>query len=76
MEKILKFVTGSEVEPVLGYGVSPHITFDSRMTSFFPTSNTCINRLTLATGDCVPGNEDESYSMFDLAFVNDYFGSP
>ena len=76
METILKFVTRSEMEPVLGYGVSPHITYDSLTASFFPTSNTCINRLTLATGDCVPRSEDETYNIFDLEFVNDYFGSP
>lgn len=76
IEKILKFATGSEVEPVLGYSVSPHIAFDSLTASFFPTSNTCINRLTLATGECVPSNDDQSYNIFDLAFANDYFGNP
>ena len=76
MERIPKFVTRSEVEPLLGYGVSPHVTVNSYMASFFPTNNTVTNRLTLATGDCVPGSEDESYNIFDLAFVNDYFGSP
>ena len=75
IEKILKFVTGSEVAPVLGYDVSPHIIFDSYMASFFPTSNTCINRLTLAIGDCVPDIDEETYNIFDLAFVNDYFGN-
>ena len=74
--KVLKFVTGSEVEAVLGYGVSPHITFDCNSMSFLPTSNTCINRLTLAIGDCVPDKAEEVYSFFDYAFLNDYFGNP
>ena len=74
MVKILKFVTGSEVESILGYRVAPHITFDHHAAHCLPKSRTCINRLTLATGDCVP-NDLDMYGFFDLAFVNEYFGN-
>ena len=78
MAKVIKFVTGSEAEPVLGYGINPHIVFNCYAISCLPTSNTCINKLTLPVGDkvCkVPRNPDKSYEFFDYAFNSDYFGS-
>ena len=74
--KVLKFVTGSEEEAVLGYGVSPYVVFDRQTVSFPPTSNICINRLTLATGDCVPKEKENIYNLFDYSFSNEYFGNP
>ena len=44
--------------------------------SFLPNSNTCINRLTLFIGDCVPDKAEEVYSFFEYAFLNDYLGNP
>ena len=73
---MLKFVTGSEEEAVLGYGVSPHVVFDRHTVSFLPTSNICINRLTLATGDCVPKEKENNYNLFDYSFSDEYFGNP
>lgn len=75
LEKVLKFVTGSEAEPVLGYGINPHIAFDRFAKSCLPTSNTCVNKLTLPVGDMVPQNPAEIYAFFDYAFSNDFFGN-
>lgn len=75
LEKVLKFITGSEAEPVLGYGIDPHIVFDRFAKSFLPTSNTCVNKLTLPVGHMVPPNHAEIYAFFDYAFTNDYFGN-
>ena len=46
MGKVIKFVTGSEAEPVLGCGVNPDIVFNPYAISCLPTSNTCIKKLT------------------------------
>ena len=75
MAKLMKFVTGSEAEPVLGYGINPHIVFNPYAIAGLPTSNTCINKLTLPVGDKVPQNPQKSYEFFDYAFNSDYFGS-
>ena len=56
----MKFVTGSEAEPVLGYGINPHIVFNPYAISCLPTSNTCTNKLTLPVGDKVPQNPEKS----------------
>lgn len=74
LEDVLKFVTGCETEPVLGFQMKPSIFFDAAMPSCIPTSNTCINRLTLAIGDIVPDGKEELFQFFDYAFLNDYFG--
>lgn len=74
MGDVLKFITGAINEPVLGYGMKPTITFDEKMPSCLPTSNTCINRLTLAIGEKVPEDKERIYTYFDYAFANSYFG--
>ena len=74
LPKILKFVTGSEIEPVLGYAIDPRIEFDKYAPSALPTSNTCINKLTLAIGDNLPPDRSDIYDFFDYAFTSDYFG--
>ncbi|XP_028401093.1 uncharacterized protein LOC114524162 [Dendronephthya gigantea] len=50
LENILKFVSGSEYEPVLGFSISPQIDFVMSESSY-PTANTCINKLCLVIGD-------------------------
>ena len=75
LEKVLKFITGSEEEPVLGCGIDPHVVFDRVAKSFLPTRNTCVNKLTLPVGDMVPPNHAGIYAFFDYAFTNDYFGN-
>ena len=68
----MKFVTGSEAEPVLGYGINPHIVFNPYAISCLPTSNTCTNKLILPVGDKVPQNPEKSYEFFDYAFNSDF----
>lgn len=74
LEDVLKFVTGSGNEPVLGFSIQPTICFNGAMLSSIPTSNTCINKLTLPVGSIVPDNKEVGFSFFDYAFVNNYFG--
>ena len=74
MGDIMKFVTGSENKPVLGYGMKPTVCFNENVLSCLPTSNTCINRMTLAIGDNVPEDKVQMFAYFDYAFVNNYFG--
>ncbi|XP_068689839.1 uncharacterized protein [Montipora foliosa] len=71
---ILKFVTGSENEPVLGFQMKPSISFDAGMPSCLPISNTCINGLSLPVGGIVPNDKVDAFSFFDYAFLNDFFG--
>ncbi len=74
LERILKFITGSMIEPVLGFEVQPNITFDGEMLSCLPISSTCSNRLTLPIGEVVPEENEKVYTFFDYAFCNAYFG--
>ncbi|XP_052286845.1 uncharacterized protein LOC127882320 [Dreissena polymorpha] len=72
---ILKFATGTEEEPVLGFCIKPSIHFVEADT-FLPTANTCVNRLnlTIPHGSLAVTSQDELFEMFDLAFCNTYFG--
>ena len=63
LETVLKFVTATETEPILGYTIHPHIVFDKYSTSCFPTSNTCVNKLTLPVGACVPEDHEEVFKV-------------
>jgi len=75
LRSILRFATGTEEEPALGFALQPSIVF-CEAKSFMPTANTCINRMTLALPQGVqdmPSN-DELFKFFDLAFSNTYFG--
>lgn len=74
---VLKFITGSEWEPVLGYTIQPKIVFEeNEKGSLIPKSSTCINCLYLP----VPGALDpwprrsDIFELYDLAFCNTYFG--
>ena len=42
---ILQFVTGTDVESVLGFTLQPSLEFCEVRDSLIPTSNTCINRM-------------------------------
>ena len=74
LHSILKFVTGCENEPVLGFQMKPTICFDTNMPSCLPMGNTCISRLTSPIGENVSMTKEEVFSFFDYAFANDYFG--
>ena len=52
MGHILQFVTGTDEEPPLGFGIAPHIEFVEKAREgtnypFLPTANTCGNTLYL-----------------------------
>jgi hypothetical protein len=71
---VLKFVTGSEAEPPLGFGIAPSVTFQ-KLESLLPTANTCTNSLTLGIPINATMPEDEElFALYDYAFCNSYFG--
>lgn len=74
LEMVVKFVTGSDNEPVLGFAIPPKVEFIHQCESCFPTSNTCANKLALPCGDVVPKDENSVFEMYDMAFGSDYFG--
>ena len=65
---ILRFVTGRETEPVLGFAMNPTIVFKEGL---FP-ANTCICQLQLP--HVTETNKLKAFEKFDLAFANAYFG--
>lgn len=67
---ILRFTTGADEEPVLGFKMHPALEF-CEGGPFFPTSNTCINTLKLMRGSLSSALPSE---LYDLAFCNAYFG--
>lgn len=72
---ILRFSTGAEAEPALGFSLHPSISFIEG-ENYIPTANTCINRLTLTIPDGsheLPPQE-EMFRLFDFAFCNAFFG--
>lgn len=75
LSSILKFATGSEEEPILGFHIHPSIAF-VKNASLVPTSNTCINKLNLP----IPSGSTEMpshaflFNLYDYAFSNAYFG--
>ncbi|XP_066921335.1 uncharacterized protein [Clytia hemisphaerica] len=73
---ILRFTTGSEEEPLLGYGIHPTLKILPVLSSFLPTSNTCINQLQLYTETMtIPLlKENELFSKFDVSFLHREFG--
>ena len=75
---VLRFATGCEEEPLLGYGIEPTLKFIPAVENdrFLPTSNTCINQIQLYTETLtifLP-KEDKLFDYFDTAFVNEHFG--
>lgn len=73
--KILSFVTGVDEEPPLGFTVPPTLTFIERL-SHLPTSNTCINQLTLSIPAELSSLPDDKllFDLYDYSFSNTYFG--
>jgi hypothetical protein len=65
--KVLKFVTGRETEPILGFPIQPSLTYDESLQ--LPHANTCICmlRMPLLT-------EHSNLELLDLAFANEFFG--
>ena len=74
---ILKFVMGTEKEPLLGFKLHPSLFFiKTNEKNFLPSSNTYIKRLNLprATSEYNLPDEKTSFHLYDYAFVNQYFG--
>ena len=74
---ILKFFTGTEKEPLLGFELHPSLFFiKTNEKNFLPSSNTCINRLSLprATAEHNLPDEKTLFHLYDYVFVNQYFG--
>ena len=77
LESILKFVTGTENEPLLGFKLHPSLFYiKTNEKNFLPSSNTCINRLNLprATAEYNLPYEKTLFHLYNYAFVNQYFG--
>ena len=63
---ILKFVTGTEKEPVVGFKLHPSLFFiKTDEKNFLPSSNTWINRLNLPKGMAEYNLPDEQ-TLFHL----------
>lgn len=60
LQNILKFVTGSEVEPRFGYAIEPSIEFDADIQ--LPYANTCIKSSSFT-------NDDYAYEFETRWFV-------
>ena len=70
----MMFVTGMEEEPVLGFGVEPSLCFNDvdKVSGFYPTANTCINRLKIPrpTLEVPLPTEKDLVNIYDWAFSN------
>ena len=74
---IIKFVMGTEKEPLLGPSLHPSLFFiKTNEKNFLPSSNTCINRLSFprVTAEYNLPDEATLFHLYDYAFVNQYFG--
>ncbi|XP_015777267.1 PREDICTED: uncharacterized protein LOC107355242, partial [Acropora digitifera] len=73
---VLQFTTGADNEPPLGFTIHPSLAFVEATTSFFPSANTCISRITLPhpSMDCSLPPKEKLFNLYDLAFSNAYFG--
>ena len=76
LDHALKFVTGTDEEPVLGFVLHPSLDFTEVSKSFIPTASTCGNTLFLpyATINTPLPESDTLFKLYDYAFVNSYFG--
>ena len=68
---VLKFITGMEEEPILGFAIVPSISFQQGST--LPMAGTCSNQLMLPFGESMQ-DKDAAFANFDEAFASDYFG--
>ena len=73
---VLRFVTGTEEEPVLCFKMHPSIEFCEN-SLFFPISNTCVNSLKLVRGSLTTSlpSEAELFQTFDVPFGCAHFGN-
>ena len=74
---MLRFVSGSEKEPLLRFQLHPSIVFVvSEQEKLLPTNNTCINQLNLprASQSHKLPNQKDLFNLYDYAFSNQYFG--
>lgn len=77
LTNVLRFVTGAEEEPVLGFTIHPSLHFvPGGPGPFLPSANTCSNRLNLpvATNVSPLPPTKELFESFDMAFLNAFFG--
>ena len=76
LSHILRFCTGDDEEPVLGYALKPSIAFVESTAGFLPTANTCISHMKLpwATHSCPLPPMEVLHNLYDYAFSNAYFG--
>jgi hypothetical protein len=74
---IMQFGTGTDEEPVLGFMCPPSLNFTPVFSSFLPTANMCINRITIPhpTRDHPLPQQEQLFGLYDLAFLNTYFGN-
>ena len=74
---ILKFVTGTEKEPLLGFKLHPSLFFiKTNEKNFLLSNNSCVNRLNLPRAAAEYNLPDKKtlFHLYDYAFVNQYFG--
>ena len=77
LEDILRFTTGVEYEPVIGFTMPPTVSFLAHQHGVV-TANTCTNTLylpiPLSLSDPLPNNDD-LFRMFDICFTDEFFGN-
>ncbi|XP_068762245.1 uncharacterized protein [Montipora capricornis] len=74
---ILRFCTGADQGPVLGYALHPSIIFvEANEGHFIPTANTCINCLKLPRPSLIEPlpSMKTLHDLYDYAFANAHFG--
>ena len=74
---ILRFCTGADQEPALGYAFHPSIIFiEANEGRFIPTANTCINSLKLPRPSLLEPfpSMKTLHDLYDYAFANAHFG--
>ena len=69
---ILQFVTGTNVEPVLGFAMEPRLLFvdvDAKL-GFYPTANTCTNcmHLPIPTSTTPLPSKEVLFKVYDYSF--------
>jgi len=77
LEHILRFTTGVDEEPVLGFSLHPQIVFAEVFGgNFLPRANTCTNCLTIPRGSLTTPllQVQELHNLYDYAFSSAFFG--
>ena len=65
LASILKFVTGTEKEPLLRFKMHPRFFIKTNKNNFLPFSNTCVNLLNLS-GPTAEYNLPNEKTLFHL----------